>query len=247
MGLGDGTWPQPPPNLPCRPPPRRARRPCSLLSTFLFPPLRAVSWRHRQTPVPFGTVTHYRAKKIGDCPLFRRHMDLAAPTTAAMDTPPGRGGIAVIVLRGPQAPRIAARTFRPLGSHAAGGEGVLQLGHVVDGEGVVDEAIVTWRDPREAEIAIHGGPAVTARVLDLLERLSGNGAALLPLPRCRRGRGRSGGFPHGLSPTGQLRHRCGTAGRTAAGPHARVASRPVAAVVRRIERTGTAGGGESGG
>jgi tRNA modification GTPase len=109
-----------------------------------------------------------------------------------MHTPPGRGGIAVIVLRGPQAPQIAARAFRPLGSHAAGGEGMLQLGHVVDGEAVVDEAILTWRGPQEAEIGIHGGPAVTARVLDLLGRL---GATVPPPSPAAAAADAAVGFP----------------------------------------------------
>jgi len=91
-------------------------------------------------------------------------------TTATLQTPPGLGGIAVIGLRGPEARTILAQAFRPLASHADAAEGALQLGHVVDGADVIDEAIVTCR--RGAyEINIHGGPAAARATLQCLARL----------------------------------------------------------------------------
>ncbi len=89
------------------------------------------------------------------------------PTTVAMQTPPGRGGIAVLSLRGPAAEAILAEAFRPSASGGrgqTGDQGELQLGHIVDGARVIDQAIVA-RCGELAEINIHGGPAVAAAVL----------------------------------------------------------------------------------
>lgn len=88
-------------------------------------------------------------------------------TTATVQTPPGLGGITVILLSGPETERILDKTFRPLPSHRDGGEGVLQLGHLIRGERVIDEVIVSRRACR-AEINIHGGPAVARAALELL-------------------------------------------------------------------------------
>ncbi len=97
-------------------------------------------------------------------------------TIATLQTPPGRGGIAVILLRGPRTAEVLARVFRPMRSHAEGGAGVLQLGHMVEGEQVVDEAVVHAREPW-AEINIHGGPAA---VTATLRALAAAGASIPP-------------------------------------------------------------------
>jgi tRNA modification GTPase len=129
---------------------------------------------------------------------------LEATATARLQTPPGRGGIAVICVTGPRAEEVVQAMFRPLKSHSRGGEGVLQLGRVVaDGEGspsrrelrpggpeVIDEAVVARRGEgspsrRESrpggleaiEINIHGGPAVAQAVMELLAR---HGAQIAP-------------------------------------------------------------------
>lgn len=99
-----------------------------------------------------------------------------APTTVTIQTPPGRGGIAVLWLAGPGAEGVLARAFRPLESHARGGGEALQLGHVVDGDLAIDEAIVARRG-EGVEINVHGGPAVVTATLGLLSRL---GAHVLP-------------------------------------------------------------------
>ena len=102
----------------------------------------------------------------------------AGETTVTLHTPPGRGGIAVILLSGPKTVEILDAVFRPLPSHRRGGEGVLQLGRLVaDGE-TIDEAIVYRRDGL-AEINIHGGPAVARRAMELLVAC---GAAAAPAP-----------------------------------------------------------------
>ena len=93
----------------------------------------------------------------------------ASATIAALQTPPGAGGIAVILLWGDEAGRILQEVFRPRKGHDAGGPGVLQLGRLVDGEAVIDEAVSHW-DGRSAEINIHGGPAAARAALDLLRR-----------------------------------------------------------------------------
>ena len=99
------------------------------------------------------------------------------PTTAAIQTPPGRGGIAVIALTGPRAEQILAEAFRPL-RRAGERTGGLRLGHLLDGDRVIDEAIVAWHG-RVAEINVHGGPAVVRAVLHRLARL---GAQPRPAP-----------------------------------------------------------------
>jgi len=98
--------------------------------------------------------------------------------TATLQTPPGRGGIAVIALAGPDAADVLRRIFRPLRSAARPRAGRLALGHVLDGEKPLDEAVVHLAGER-AEINTHGGPAVARRVLEVLARL---GAAVAPAP-----------------------------------------------------------------
>lgn len=93
----------------------------------------------------------------------------SAKTSATLQTPPGRGGIAVIVLAGSGAERILSEVFRPYSTHRFGGEGALQLGHLIDANGVIDEAIVTRRG-EAFEINIHGGSAVAKSVLEHLAR-----------------------------------------------------------------------------
>jgi len=93
-----------------------------------------------------------------------------AAATAVQQSPPGRGGIAVILLSGPQTDRVLAAAFRPRRSHRRGGRDVLQLGHVVDGRGEIDEAVVARRGGA-AEINIHGGPAAARATLRRLEEL----------------------------------------------------------------------------
>ncbi|MFB3894148.1 MAG: GTPase [Phycisphaerae bacterium] len=102
---------------------------------------------------------------------------------AHLDTPPGKGGIAVIVLEGPAATKTVSRVFRPVRSHAGrggevrtgrGGEvaageqeaGVLRLGHLIDASGqVVDEAVVHWlgEEPDEDSGASAGDRPAGAR------------------------------------------------------------------------------------
>jgi len=90
-----------------------------------------------------------------------------ARPAARVETAPGRGGIAVIALSGPGADAVLQRVFRPWRAHAGGDEGVLQLGHVVAGDEIIDEAVVGRRGGR-IEINIHGGPQAARATLRTL-------------------------------------------------------------------------------
>jgi len=98
-------------------------------------------------------------------------------TIAAISTPLGEGGIGIVRLSGEQAPAIADRIFEP----ARGDERpsampthTIRHGRVVDGDEVVDEALLTvMRAPRSytredvVEISCHGGTVTVRRVLEL--------------------------------------------------------------------------------
>jgi tRNA modification GTPase len=107
-------------------------------------------------------------------------------TTAVLQTPPGRGGIAVILLSGPRTRDILSHAFRPCSPGAAhrpasrrfSSGGPLQLGHLFDECGEIDQAVVSLR-AAAAEINIHGGPAVARAVLHRLAQL---GADVVPAP-----------------------------------------------------------------
>ena len=97
-------------------------------------------------------------------------------TIAAIATPPGEGGLAVIRISGPSALSIAGKIFR-------GGPGVhvtevaghtVHYGRILDARGeAVDQVLLTvFRAPRSytgedtAEISAHGSPAAVRRILD---------------------------------------------------------------------------------
>ena len=110
--------------------------------------------------------------------------ELSTETIAAISTPPGRGGIGIVRLSGPDAASIAAQLVRlrqPL-EH-----GRARLADVLDGAGgdveQIDEALVTlfgapnsYTAEDVVEIAAHGSPVVLElllrRALDLGARLA---------------------------------------------------------------------------
>ena len=104
---------------------------------------------------------------------------MTAPAAIArLQTPPGRGGIAVIALTGADGERLLADAFRPLGSHADLSPESIQLGKLIDSDGqTLDEVIVARSTDGAIEINIHGGPAVARAVLGRLAEL---GADLAP-------------------------------------------------------------------
>jgi tRNA modification GTPase len=99
-------------------------------------------------------------------------------TIAAVATPPGEGGVAIVRMSGPQAEPIAGKIFsRANGKNGALRSHTLHHGTVQDPKtgAVLDEVlIVLMRKPRSytgedvAEIHCHGGPLLTRRILQLV-------------------------------------------------------------------------------
>jgi len=102
------------------------------------------------------------------------HLD---DTIVAISTPPGRGGIGVVRLSGPEARKIAAPMLR-LSQELAAGRAI--FGELIEPESGerVDEAVVTYFEkPRSyttddvVEISAHGSPIVLRQVVEwALER-----------------------------------------------------------------------------
>jgi tRNA modification GTPase len=92
-------------------------------------------------------------------------------TIAAISTPPGRGGIGVVRLSGPQARAAAEGLLKPAPQWRPW---TAELRQVVDRDGaVIDQAVVTYfAAPRSytaedvVEIACHGSPVVLRHVLE---------------------------------------------------------------------------------
>ena len=97
-------------------------------------------------------------------------------TIAAISTPPGRGGIGIVRLSGPDSHNIAASLFRPESNSNAAAPNRAQFGKVIDARTaeIVDEAILTcFKSPHSytgedvVEISCHGSPIILARVLQM--------------------------------------------------------------------------------
>ncbi len=98
-------------------------------------------------------------------------------TIAAIATPLGEGGIAVLRISGPQALEVADRLFVPVGAHAsppsAAPTHTVHYGHVTRDGRPLDEVLLTvLRAPRTftredtVEISCHGGVFLARQVLD---------------------------------------------------------------------------------
>jgi tRNA modification GTPase len=99
-------------------------------------------------------------------------------TIAAVATPPGQGGVAIIRISGPRAEEIAGKIF----ARAAGKNGALRSHNLHHGairdpksDEILDEVLLAlMRKPRSytgedvVEIHCHGGPLVTRRLLQLV-------------------------------------------------------------------------------
>ena len=107
-------------------------------------------------------------------------------TIAAIATPLGEGGLAVVRLSGPQALAVADKCFRPLGKSSAkpsaASSHTIHYGQIVQADKMVDEVLLAvLRAPRTftredtVEITCHGGILPAKLVLDTL---LGNGARL---------------------------------------------------------------------
>src|ERR1041385_7447517 len=98
-------------------------------------------------------------------------------TIAAIATPLGEGGLAVIRISGPQAFAVADKCFVPVGKHSlkpsAATSHTIQYGHIVREAKIIDEVLVAvLRAPRTftredvVEITCHGGILPAKMVLD---------------------------------------------------------------------------------
>ena len=107
-------------------------------------------------------------------------------TIAAIATPLGEGGLAVVRISGAQALAIADKCFRPIGKNSSKSSAApthtIQFGKIVRGEDVIDEVLLAiLRAPRTftredtVEISCHGGLLPAKLVLDTL---LANGARL---------------------------------------------------------------------
>lgn len=105
-------------------------------------------------------------------------------TIAAVATPPGEGGVAIIRISGTTAVDVAAKVF--VGPVKAYKSHTLHFGKIVDRDGlVVDEVLITvMKAPRSytgeetVEIHCHGGSLITRRVLQTV--LDAGARAALP-------------------------------------------------------------------
>jgi tRNA modification GTPase len=107
-----------------------------------------------------------------------------ADTICALSTPPGRSGIAVVRMSGPQCVPIFRKIFTTQHSSEALPSKYALLGRIVDprDESIIDEAIGTFfQSPHSytgedmAEISLHGSPVLVG---ELLECLCNHGARL---------------------------------------------------------------------
>lgn len=100
-------------------------------------------------------------------------------TIAAVATPLGEGGLAVIRISGDQALAIADRAFRPGGKHSTKASEAkshtIQYGHIVRAGAVVDEVLLavmlaprTFTRENVVEITCHGGLFAAKMVLDTI-------------------------------------------------------------------------------
>src|SRR5262245_47379902 len=98
-------------------------------------------------------------------------------TIAAISTPPGRGGIGVIRLSGPDALRITKSFFRFPSATDPWEPNRARFGHVVDPTSYesIDDVVVTYyKGPHSyngedtVEISCHGSPVILRRVLQIV-------------------------------------------------------------------------------
>jgi tRNA modification GTPase len=105
------------------------------------------------------------------------------PSLVALLTPPGSGGIAVVLVTGQRAEATVAGVFQ---AHSGANwptevDGGLAYGHVRDGEAVADEVIVRRISATKVEINCHGGIVAAGEVIRLLvQRGAAESSAALP-------------------------------------------------------------------
>ena len=103
-------------------------------------------------------------------------MSEISSTIAAVSTPPGKGGVAVIRLSGPEAFAIAARVFRPRGKvapqnaprRAIYGDFLSEGVAVDDGLATAFPAPASYTGEDTVELSCHGGMLITRTILGAL-------------------------------------------------------------------------------
>jgi len=106
-------------------------------------------------------------------------------TIAALATPPGEGGVAIIRLSGPQAPEFLQKIFKKFSSHSKEWNShFLYLGKIYQQGQFLDEALAVWMKAPHSftgeevvELHIHGGRLLAKKVLELLYSLGARPAA----------------------------------------------------------------------
>ncbi|MGI6689001.1 MAG: tRNA uridine-5-carboxymethylaminomethyl(34) synthesis GTPase MnmE [Christensenellales bacterium] len=96
-------------------------------------------------------------------------------TIAALATPPGKGGLAVIRISGPEALEIFQGVFAPKNPGTAFAPRMMMYGHLRDGDRVLDECMAvylkaphTYTREDVAELYLHGGEYVVKAALKAL-------------------------------------------------------------------------------
>ncbi len=109
----------------------------------------------------------------------RFNMNSLTQVIAAVSTPPGKGGVAIIRMSGDGAFEIADKIFKPISSKAFSlCEPRKQIyGHIYDGDEKIDDVLATrfpaphsYTGEDTVEIGCHGGILVTRTVLEALLR-----------------------------------------------------------------------------
>lgn len=94
------------------------------------------------------------------------------PTLCARLTPAGRGAIATVAVRGPEAKGVVGRVFRPLSYSTLDSRqtGEIVVGVFSSGAASGEELVVSVVAPDEVEIHCHGGLAATSSIVEALKR-----------------------------------------------------------------------------
>jgi tRNA modification GTPase len=102
-------------------------------------------------------------------------MPIDDKTTLILETPAGQGGLALLVLEGPEAQSLLQRCSRRNRRSIPGREGGVRLMTLGFEEEVLDEVLIALVSRSELcqryEIGLHGGPAVVEEVLSLFGKL----------------------------------------------------------------------------
>jgi len=97
---------------------------------------------------------------------------------AAVMTGPGAGAIATVQLFGASARATLQSVFQPAGQTPPElTAGRVLLGHIVDGDRVIDQVTIGCEAPDTFAIHCHGNPLIVERIMELLQR---RGVALVP-------------------------------------------------------------------